>query len=266
MDTGVHNVDMESKPGAQVVSRVAACLRAVSATGRDGATTTGVARSTGLARTTVHRLLDSLAAEGLVDHDHRLGRWFPGPELYLLGGVAAERYDVTHEARESVRALAAATGESAFFSARRGAETVCLLEVEGSFPVRSHVLHEGVRFPLGVASAGLVLLSFLDDDEIERHLARTRLEERFGAAYADGPIHERVAATRAAGYATNPALIVEGSWGMGAAIFDEEGRPAWALSLTGIEPRFSAARRPELGRLLLEHAHRVTKRIAERRR
>jgi hypothetical protein len=31
---------------------------------------------------------------------------------------------------------------------------VCLAGAEGSFPLRSHVLREGIRFPLGVASAG----------------------------------------------------------------------------------------------------------------
>jgi DNA-binding IclR family transcriptional regulator len=62
----------------------------------------------------------------------------------------------------------------------------------------------------------------------------------------------------------NPGLIVEGSWGMGAAVFDPSGQPAWALSLTGIESRFSPERRPELGRLLLEHAHRLTEKLASR--
>jgi DNA-binding IclR family transcriptional regulator len=53
----------------------------------------------------------------------------------------------------------------------------------------------------------------------------------------------------------NPALIVEGSWGIAAAVFDRDGRPAWALSLTGVETRFKPQRLPELGALLLEHAH-----------
>jgi DNA-binding IclR family transcriptional regulator len=51
---------------------------------------------------------------------------------------------------------------------------------------------------------------------------------------------------------------------MGAAVFDPSGQPAWALSLTGIESRFSPERRPELGRLLLEHAHRLTEKLASR--
>ncbi|MBI3690700.1 MAG: IclR family transcriptional regulator, partial [Mycolicibacterium aromaticivorans] len=64
------------------------------------------------------------------------------------------------------------------------------------------------------------------------------------------------------GYAVNPALIVEGSWGIGAAVFDQNGRPAWALSLTGVETRFKPDRRQELGTLLLEQAHLLSGRLS----
>lgn len=253
---GVHNVDME---GAQVVGRVAAVLRAVSASMPSGAGTSAVADATGLARPTVHRILTSLAADGFVDRGET--RWFLGPELYLMGAMAAERYDITDLARDSLRALAAETGESAFLSARRGDESVCLLREEGSFPIRSFVLYEGIRFPLGVASAGLAMLAFLPEEQAERYLASADLVPRWGEAHSADAVRRRVGETRARGYAVNPGLIVEGSWGMGAAVFDRTGQPAWALSLTGVESRFGRDRQPELGRLLLEHAHRISQRL-----
>jgi len=248
--------------GAQVVSRMAAVLRVVSESMPNGMATTGVAKATGLTRPTTHRLLASLASEGFIDRDNRSGQWQLGPELYLMGSVAAERYDVTAAARPTVRALAAETGESAFFSARRGTETVCLLREEGSFPVRSFVLSEGTRFPLGVASAGLVILSFLSAAEAEAHMANVDLETRFGPHYKPALLRERTAATRVSGYALNPGLIVEGSWGMGAAVFDKDGQAAWALTITGIESRFAPERQLSLGRLLLDHAHRLTQQLA----
>lgn len=240
--------------GAQLVSKIGRILQAV-AQHPDGISASAAAHATGLTRPTTHRLLASLAVEGLVDHDAVRGRWFLGPELYLLGTLASARYDISDVARESVRLLARETGESAFFSARRGTETVCLLREEGSFPIRSFVLHEGVRFPLGVASAGLAILSYLPEEEVETYLASADLETRWGPQHAAAAVRDRIAATRETGYAVNPALILEGSWGMGAAVFDTAGRPAWALSLTGIESRFRPERQPELGRLLLEQAH-----------
>lgn len=259
----VHNMNTsEPMAGAQVVGRIAALLRALSGRMPDGAGTSELAREAGVSRPTAHRLLSSLTEQGFVDRDGRSGAWLLGPELYLMGAVAAERYDVSESAREHVAALAAATGESAFFSARRGAETVCLLRQDGSFPIRSFVLYEGRRFPLGVASAGLAILAFMQSDAIERYLATARLEAEHGPSHAPDALRERIARTRARGYAVNPGLVVEGSWGMGAAVFDRTGSPNWALSLTGIEPRFSPERQPELGRLLLEHAHRLTQALS----
>lgn len=243
-----------------LVGRISRLLRTVSEHEPQGTTTSRVARDSGIARPTTHRLLTSLAESGLVERDAD-GHWVLGPELYLLGSTAAARYDVTALAQPVVRRLSVATGESAFFSARRGDETICLLREDGSFPIRSHVLYEGIRFPLGVASAGLAILAFLDDAEVEQWLSRADLTQSYGQPHAADDVRQRVAETRARGYAVNPGLIVEGSWGMAAAVFDAEDRPAWALSLTGIEHRFRRSRQREMGALLLREAHALTRAI-----
>lgn len=240
-----------------LVGRIGVLLRAVAAHEPAGATTSAAARRSGLARPTTHRLLTSLSGEGLVDRTDD-GRWRLGPELYLLGTAAAQRYDVTEVAQPFVRRLSLATGESAFLSVRRGDETVCLLREDGSFPIRSHVLHEGIRFPLGVASAGMAVLAYLTDADIDSYLGRADLAA-YGETHLLDQVRTRVAETRESGYALNPGLIVEGSWGMGAAVFDSAGQPQWALSLTGIEQRFTAGRRRELGPVLLQAAHDLTR-------
>ena len=51
---------------------------------------------------------------------------------------------------------------------------------------------------------------------------------------------------------------------MAAAVFDAEERPQWALSLTGIQQRFGAARRRELGDLLLREAHVLSRTLRPR--
>jgi DNA-binding IclR family transcriptional regulator len=244
--------------GAQVVGRIALLLRLV---GRNPAGTplAEIVRGSGLTRPTVHRLLTSLAADGILDHDPATHTWHYGPEIFVMGAVAAQRYPIEELARPSLQRLAEETGESAFLSIRRGGETVCLLREEGSFPIRSFVLHEGVRFPLGVASAGLAILAYLPETEVDQLLAQ---DEAFAARWGEGHsapgIRANLERTRVTGYSVNPGLILEGSWGMGAAIFDRSGRPAWALSLTGIEPRFRPDRQPVLGQALLEEASRIT--------
>ncbi|GAB4097997.1 IclR family transcriptional regulator [Sinomonas halotolerans] len=247
--------------GAQVVGRVARLLRLVGAKS-SGAPTARLVRESGLTRPTVHRLLSSLAAEGLLDQDPRTGNWVLGTEMFVLGSAAAARFPFEDLARPSLRRLAEQSGESAFYSVRRGAETVCLLREEGSFPVRSFVLREGVRFPLGVASAGTAILAFLPDEEGDGFL--DRWEEHagdFAAGHTEQTVRRQLEETRLRGYSVNPGLVLEGSWGMGAAVFDPHGSPVAAVSLTGIEPRFRPERQEFLGRLLMEEAHRISTRL-----
>jgi DNA-binding IclR family transcriptional regulator len=267
---GVHNVEnffeaevLMANPvqGTQVVGRVASLLRLVGRK-REGSSLAGLVRESGLTRPTVHRLLASLAAEGLLDQDVRSGNWILGPEMFLLGSVAAARFPFEDIARPSLRRLAEETGESAFYSIRRGQETVCVLREEGSFPVRSFVLHEGVRFPLGVASAGTAIMAFLPDDEQDALLAVWEQHAgTFEAGHREDIVRRNLERTRLHGYAVNPGLVLEGSWGMGAAVFDQQGRPVGALSLTGIEPRFRRERQEFLGKLLMEEAHRMSARL-----
>lgn len=247
--------------GAQVVTRIGRILRAVSEASPRGSSTAALARQAGLTRPTAHRLLASLAEEGFVDHDDLLGTWVLGPELYLMGSVAAARYDITAIAAPSVRALSRETGESAFLSARRGDETVCLFREDGSFPLRSYVLSEGTRFPLGVASAGMAIIAYLTDSELSDFLDSHDLEGERGPVYSREAILERIALTRRTGWALNPGLVLEGSWGIGAAIFDATGRPVWAISVTGVESRFTPERHGELGRRVLEHAHEISQQL-----
>src|SRR5690606_951367 len=95
--SSVHIMDIPARsvPGTQAVARAARLLRLVTSSGEDGAKLQSLARSADLSRSTAHRLLSALRAEGLVDRDEETGRWMPGPELFLMGSVAAARYDVT---------------------------------------------------------------------------------------------------------------------------------------------------------------------------
>ena len=99
---------------------------------------------------------------------------------------------------------------------------------------------------------------------MESYLGRVDLADEFGDEHTTDAVRDRITLTRATGFAVNPGLIVEGSWGMAAAVFDAEERPQWALSLTGIQQRFGAARRRELGDLLLREAHVLSRSLRPR--
>ena len=232
--------------------------------GDSGLTVADLARRADLTRPTAHRLLAALRHEGLVDQDDDSGRWMPGPELYLMGTVAASRYDITGLARDIVRSLAVRTEESAFLSVRRGDETVCLLREEGSFPIRSFVLARGRPVPARRRVGGPGDPRVPARPTMWTHISSATPSSRASGARrtASSALRTRLRETQDRGYALNPGLIVEGSCGLGAAVFTREGHPQWALSLTGVQFRFGPDRLAELGRALLAHAHQLTTRVA----
>ena len=99
---------------------------------------------------------------------------------------------------------------------------------------------------------------------MNEYFSRSALESHWGDEHSENEVRRRIARTRRDGYATNPALLVEGSWGLGAAVFDRAGRPAWALSVTGVQTRFGRDRRAMMGELLLDQAQTLSVRLQNR--
>ncbi len=248
--------------GAQVVSRVTAILKVLGAAIDEGASTTEIATLCALSRPTAHRLLSTLAREGLAERPSDSTKWRLGPEIHFLGMLARGHHNLFSDARPFLAELAGRTGESAFLSTRRGQETLCLLREEGSFPLRSFVLHEGSRFPLGVGSAGIAFLSSFTNHWVAEYLAKHDLSSPWGPQHAVSLVRDRVATARELGYALNPGLILEGDWGMAVSVPSSLGRPEWALSVTGVESRFRPERQGEMGLILADIAARLAATIA----
>ncbi|MFI0779440.1 IclR family transcriptional regulator [Streptomyces sp. NPDC021212] len=85
-DAGVVAAKRPSQPAAQTLVRGLTVLRAV-AQRPQGLTATEIATQTGLHRTVVHRLVNTLTAEGFVARD-TAGHYRPGPELHSLANMS----------------------------------------------------------------------------------------------------------------------------------------------------------------------------------
>jgi DNA-binding IclR family transcriptional regulator len=248
--------------GAQVVARVAQLLKLVGERSAAGRPIAELVSMSGLTRPTVYRLLAALEATGLIEQDKESRLWHLGPEAYVLGTLAANRFNIERMANTALIRIADQTGESAFLSIPRGMECVCLHREEGTYPIRTHVLQAGDRLPLGVGSAGLAILAAMPDQKVEEAIKanRDQIKQRF-PNYTPKLLHQLVAETRKAGYSVNKGLILPGSWGIAAAVLDSEGDPMATLSITGIETRLQEPRQSELGQLLVEEARRLATEI-----
>ncbi|WP_431280952.1 IclR family transcriptional regulator [Humitalea sp. 24SJ18S-53] len=234
--------------GLRTLSRVSLLLRLLAEAQAPMPLATIAPRS-GLHRATVHRLLGALVVEGLVEQTPQ--GYALGHQLWLLGEAAARRYDLERIATPALRLVADATGDVALLSMRTGHTARCVARVEGSHPILPMTLRVGTVRPLGCGAHALAVLAALPDADVESIIARG--EDRvafptFDAAY----LRDKVAETRAQGFALSDQDIVSGMTAVGIAIRDAWGRPLGSLSCAAITPRLEPARWPEVVALLRE--------------
>lgn len=253
--------DTSGVPGAQVIRRAAVLMRLVGERMSEGMPISELVERTGLKRPTVHRLLLALADEGLIEQDPETRKWRLGEETYILGTIAGVRHNAEALAKATIFDIAEQSGDTTFFSVRTGMNVVALLCEEGSYPIRTHVLQTGDRWPMGVGAASLAMMARMADSELNAILDYNKSAYDRFPSYPVVRIRELVEETRQKGYSMSRGLIVQGSWGMGAVVLDAVGQPTMAINVTGIESRISGDREKSLGKLLVEKSLKLTEMI-----
>lgn len=254
----------EIAAGAQSIGRALALLRLLGGRPKDGASLSELVARSGLAKPTCRRILLALMEAGLVEQEALNRRYFLGPEVYVLGTIAADRYGIDRHALDCVSRLAQKTGDAAFLQVRRGGFVVCLAREDGTYPIRSHVLAAGDRHPLGAGAGALAVLAALDDADIEATFAaNARLLESEYPTLSLPLLRILVQETRSKGYSLNRGLLFPGSWGMGMAIRGASGHVEACLSLASIESRMQPEREPQLAGWLTEEVRLVEQRLTE---
>ncbi len=252
----------EASTGTQSLERALGLLRIVAGRAGRGVRLADAVEQSGLAKPTVHRLLQALERQGFITQDAGAKLYHLGPEAFVIGTLANERYGIHRAALPCLSRLAAASEDTCFLTVRRDWHAVCLHREEGAFPIRSHVLKAGDRHPLGVGAGSLAILAALPPAETEAVITHITPELVAGyPGFAPDFLREQVVHTRQAGFAFNPGRLTAGSWGVGVAVLNHDGGCEGALSIAGIESRIAPPRCEQLAALLQTEAQRLSGRL-----
>src|SRR3954471_470829 len=165
--------DGESSPPGRPVASVARALALIDELGAapDGLGVNELARRIGVNASTASRLLATLEAGGVVERPAGGGPYRLGLRLVALADGVLARLDVRDLARPHLRALVAATGETATLSVPGAFEAVTVDFVPGESSVTSVAR---LRRPRGgdARAAGRVVLAFGPDGTPAGELAR----------------------------------------------------------------------------------------------
>lgn len=117
-----------------------------------------VARRLGVAKSTAHRVLTTLAGRGFVEQDAN-GLYRLGLHLYELGMLSHARNGLRHVALPVMEAVAEQTGHTVNLGVPDGADVVYVERIESMDGVRI-LGHSGRRQPAHCTSSGLAIAAF----------------------------------------------------------------------------------------------------------
>jgi DNA-binding IclR family transcriptional regulator len=252
--------------GAQSLEKGLRVLRDIAASGAWGRRLAQIQQSTGLTKTTAHRIAQTLVRHQFAFYDRNSRRYFVGPEISILSVSAPNDIsDLQEIARDDLRTLARETGDTAYLMIRSGNDVVCIAREMGPYPIKALTGEIGMRRPLGVGAAGIALLASLNPDEADsvRRANRNRLR-RFPNA-SEKAVTSAVAAARANGLSYSDGLVIDAVRGVGLAVRDGDGGVVAALSVAAIRERMTDAHRANLMRALNKAGSSLERRLRNRR-
>lgn len=227
------------------VERAFKLLRAIAA-GDIAANVSETARSLGLSRTTIIRLLATLEAEQMIERRSDGAGWKLGLGIAGLAGQALVGSDIVQVGDPILRELAEMLGLSAHIGVLDGRDVLYVARRTPNVHLVSNV-GIGSRLPAHATTLGRIILAFSGEEDVATRFQGVRLK----AATDKTPttlaaLQRQIEVDRAAGIAWSDSNYEIGIASAAAPVFDRTGAIAGAINVTGPVASFTSVRRRKI--------------------
>ena len=231
----------------------------------DGAALTELSDQSGMAPSTVHRLLTSLANHGMVTHDSETGAWTIGLKAFEIGNAFLRFRKLGTISRPFLKQLMEHSGETANIGIEDGGDVVFISQVESHAPMRAF-FRPGRRGPIHASGIGKAILSTWDNAGIERLLTPRPLA-RFTEKTRDTlpKLLTDIETIRTRGWSIDDEEHTLGMRCLAAPIFNEYGEAIAGISVSGPAVRLLDETLTALGPVVKAAADGVTQAMGGRR-
>jgi DNA-binding IclR family transcriptional regulator len=219
---------------------------------RPAVTIRDIVDATGLAKTTVIRLVQTLEQSGLLWATDT--GYMAGPGLWRWAHLARRSWELPPETQRMMRELAARQRETVNVYVARDTYRVCIAQQESPQPLR-HVVHVGDELPLWGGAAAKILLANASAGLLTR-VARS-------SPYGEGHVRrlrEWIDEAAQQGYAVSHGEREDGLSAVAVPIAGRSGSVVAALSLSGPTLRFTEERIAAFAADLKQVAQRMSER------
>ncbi len=203
-----------------------------------------------LPTSTTHRLLTTLENRRFVRFNRSTSLWSVGVRSFVVGNAFARSRNFVPLARIFMRHLMEQSGETVNLATRDNEEVVYLAQVECREMMRAFV-RPGARSPMYCSAVGKALLAAQPETEFRVAMKRRSFVANDPEAVLATPEFDKILDdVRRRGYALDDEEQAVGMRCVAAVIYDENGGPLAAISVSGPSARITDERIPILGALV----------------
>lgn len=199
---------------------------------------TELAETLGLGKSTISRLLATLASEGFVIKNPENGKYRLGLSILNLNTIVTSNLEVTRESLPILQSLVNDIGETAHIVAREEYDVIYLNRVECIHPVQ-FLAHIGRRNPLHATSSGKVILANQPEEFINQYIQIGMKKYTTHTITNPDDLKSTLAMVKQQGCAISIEEILDGVTSIAAPIYDYTGKVCYALSIIGPIHRFN---------------------------
>ena len=222
-----------------VTRKLFSILEVLSQQPKAGVSLDEITEITAMAKTTVHRLLYSMAKLGYIEQDPVTSLYALSGKFFELGTNALPYQRLTVLARPIMQTLLLTFGESVNLAVPHGGLAIYILVLESP---KAHRVAASVGnySHLHSTSVGKSIAAYLTPEELDRHLVRYGMPAMTQATITTrSRLEEELERVRAEGVAVDSEENMQGIICTGGPIFASEGKPVAALSVSGPVVRMS---------------------------
>jgi IclR family transcriptional regulator, KDG regulon repressor len=197
-----------------------------------------LAKRMGLAKSTVHRLAVTLAAEGFLEQNPETGRYRLGLSLFTLGALARRRMDVSNVSRPLLGVLRDKYQEAATLAILSGTSIMYLHNLESgqAIGIRAHI---GDLKPAFCTAEGRVLLAYSPASLVSEVLTGDMTARTPRTVSDPAELQRGLEEVRVSGYAIDDEESEAGMRCVAAPVRDISGKVVAAVGLAGPTQRLT---------------------------
>lgn len=228
----------------------------------DGLSLQVLAKNTGYVKSSIHRILLSLARHGYVEQEAAGGVYRLGLKFLAVGRAVNGNVSIVSAARPHLRELLGAFDETVYLAILRGDRGIFVDVQETSSDLRL-VGPLGAEVHYHATAAGKAMAASLPDDRRARLLARLPLPRLTPRTLASRALVEREwARVRRAGVAVNREETIQGAIFLASPVFDAGDNVCGALSVGLPKARHSSRVERAIAGAVKESSRRLSETLA----